>query len=45
MPIGRVEVAAAAIAGPRLKIRVAGGLNYPGVNVFSIIGVYFFGGN
>ncbi len=30
MPIGRVEVAAAFIAGPRLKIRVAGGLNYPG---------------
>jgi len=45
MPIGRVEVAAAVIAGPRLKIRVAGGLNYPGVNVFSITGVYFFGGN
>ena len=45
MPIGRVEVAAAFIAGPRFKIRLAGGLNYPGVNVISITGVYFFGGN
>jgi hypothetical protein len=45
MPIGHVEIAAAVIAGPRLKIRIAGGLNYPGVNAVSITGVYFFSGN
>jgi hypothetical protein len=44
MPIGRVELAAGVMLGPRVKVRVAGGLNYPGTNVVSVTGVYFFGG-
>jgi hypothetical protein len=44
MPIGRAEVAAAVLLGPRVKVRVAGGLNYPGTNIVSVTGIYFFGG-
>jgi hypothetical protein len=42
LPIGKVELGAAVIAGPRVKVRVAGGFSYPGVNAVSISGVYFF---
>lgn len=45
MPIGRAEVAAAVLLGPRVKVRVAGGLNYPGTNNVSVTGIYFFGGD
>jgi hypothetical protein len=44
LPIGRVEIGAGVIVSPRFKVRVHGGLNYPGVNNVSITGVYFFGG-
>ena len=43
MPIGRVELAGAFLIGPDFKVRVAGGLNYPGTNAISITGLYFFG--
>ena len=45
LPIGRVEVAGAVLLGPRFKVRVAGGLNYPGTNAVSVTGVYFLSGN
>lgn len=44
LPIGRVEIAGAVLLGPSFKIRVAGGLNYPGTNAVSVTGVYFFSG-
>lgn len=44
LPIGRVEIGAAVIVTPQLKVRVAGGLNYPGVNAIAGTGVYFFRG-
>lgn len=45
LPIGRVEVGAGVIVTPQFKIRVQGGLNYPGVNVVSVTGVFFFNGD
>jgi hypothetical protein len=45
LPIGRAEVAVAVIVAPRVKLRVAGGLNYPGVNTISVTGLYLFGGD
>lgn len=43
MPIGRLELAAAVIVTPQLKLRVSGGLNFPGQQVFSFGAVYLFG--
>jgi hypothetical protein len=45
LPIGRVEIAGAVLIGPQFKVRVAGGMNYPGTNAVSITGLYFFGGS
>lgn len=42
LPIGHVELSAAVAVAPRLKIRVAGGLNYPGTNTIAFSAVYFF---
>lgn len=42
LPIGRAELAVAVIATDSLKVRVGGGLNYPGVNAFTVTGIYFF---
>lgn len=43
VPIGRVEVAAAVIAAPGLKVRVKGGINFPGAQTFSVSINYLFG--
>ncbi len=45
LPLGKVEIAAGVLVGPRVKLRVAGGLNYPGTNAVSVTGMFFFGGN
>jgi hypothetical protein len=45
LPIGRAEVAVAVVVVPQFKIRIAGGVNYPGTNSVSITGVAFFGAN
>lgn len=42
-PIGRVELAVAVIAVPGLKVRAKGGINFPGVQTFSISVNYLFG--
>ena len=41
--LGRVELAGAFTVRPDLKIRVSGGFNFPGTQVFSIDAMYFFG--
>ena len=43
LPLGKVEIAAGVIVGPRVKVRVAGGLNYPGTNAVSVTGIFFLG--
>jgi hypothetical protein len=43
VPLGRLEAAGAAIVAPGLKVRVSGGLAFPGMQTFSITGVYLFG--
>jgi hypothetical protein len=45
MPLGKVEIAAGVIVSPQFKVRVSGGLNYPGVHNVSVTGVYFFSAN
>ena len=45
LPLGKVEIAAGVLVGPRVKVRVAGGLNYPGTNIVSVTGIFFFGGS
>jgi hypothetical protein len=42
LPIGRAEIGVAVIVAPQFKVRIAGGLNYPGTNMVSITGVLFF---
>lgn len=42
-PLLKIQLAAAALVTPALKIRVAGGLNVPGTELFSITGIYLFG--
>ena len=42
-PIGRVELAVAVIAAPGLKVRAKGGVNFPGVQTFSVSVNYLFG--
>jgi hypothetical protein len=42
-PIGKVQAAVAVIVAPGLKVRFAGGLDFPGTNKFSVAGVYLFG--
>jgi len=43
LPIGRAEIAAAVLAGERLKIRFSGGFNMPGFQVFSVSFSYLLG--
>jgi hypothetical protein len=43
MPLGKLELAVAVIAAPRLKVRVSGGLNFPGTHRVAVTMVYFFG--
>jgi hypothetical protein len=38
-----VQAAVAVIVAPGLKVRFAGGIDFPGTNRFSISGVYLFG--
>lgn len=42
IPLGKVEVAGAFIIAPRLKVRVSGGLNYPGWTNVGVTALYFF---
>jgi len=41
-PLLKVELMGALIATPAVKIKVAGGLNFPGTG-FRVLGVYLFG--
>ena len=41
-PIGRLELAGAVILSPHLKVRVGGGINFPGQQLISLTGVYLF---
>ena len=43
LPLGRAEVAVAALVGERLKIRVSGGFNMPGFQVVSLSFSYLLG--
>ena len=45
LPLGDLQLAVAFLTMPGLKVRAAGGLNFPGTTSFSLTGVYFFGGN
>ena len=42
-PIGKVQLAAAVRVAPGVKVRVAGGIDFPGTSAFSLTGVYLFG--
>ena len=43
VPLARAELAAAVIAAPGLKVRIKGGLNFPGLQTFSVTINYLFG--
>ena len=43
LPLGRAELAAAALVGERMKIRVSGGFNMPGFQVVSLSFSYLLG--
>ena len=43
LPLGRAELAAAVLAGDRLKVRVSGGFNMPGFQVVSFSFSYLLG--
>jgi hypothetical protein len=43
VPLGRIEVAVGGIVAPGIKIRVSGGLNFPGYHVASVTVVYLLG--
>jgi len=43
LPLGRAELAVAALAGERLKVRVSGGFNMPGFQVVSVSFSYLLG--
>ena len=45
LPLGRLELAVAAIPVWGLKVKVKGGLNFPGTHVFSLSAHYLFGAN
>ena len=42
-PLGKVEAAVGVIVAPGLKVRVAGGLDFPGTSSFNLTGVYLIG--
>jgi hypothetical protein len=43
LPLGRAEIAAAVLAGERMKVRVSGGFNMPGFQVVSVTFSYLLG--
>jgi hypothetical protein len=43
LPLGRAEIAAAVLAGERLKVRFSGGFNMPGFQVISVSLSYLLG--
>jgi hypothetical protein len=43
IPLGKLEIAGTVVLTPQLKVRIGGGLNYPGMAAFGLTGVYFFG--
>ncbi len=43
VPLARAELAAAVVAAPGLKVRIKGGLNFPGLQTFSVTLNYLFG--
>ena len=43
VPLGRLELAVAALAAPGFKVRVSGGISFPGMHTFSVSGVYLIG--
>lgn len=43
MPFGKLELAVAVITAPGLKVRVSGGLNFPGTQTVAITALYLFG--
>ena len=43
VPLGRLELAVAAIVMPGLKLRASGGVNYPGIAAITVGAVYLFG--
>jgi len=43
VPLLKIQPAVSFIAAPGFKVRVQGGLNLPGYEVFSVVGVVFFG--
>ena len=43
VPLGRLEIAVAGIVAPGLKVRASGGMAFPGMQTFSIAGVYLIG--
>jgi hypothetical protein len=43
IPLGKVEVAGTLIVTPQMKVRIGGGLNFPGMTTFGVTGIYFFG--
>ena len=43
IPLGRFELAAAAIINSHVKIRASGGLNLPGIHSFALSAIYLFG--
>jgi hypothetical protein len=44
-PLGKVELEVGVIVAPGLKVRVGGGLDFPGQNMFHVTGVYLIGAN
>jgi hypothetical protein len=43
IPLGKLEIGGTVVLTPQLKVRISGGLNYPGMAAFGMTGVYFFG--
>jgi hypothetical protein len=43
VPIGKVEIAGTVIVTPQLKVRIGGGMNFPGQTTIGLTGIYFFG--
>jgi hypothetical protein len=42
-PMGKLQAAVAVIVARGLKVRFAGGIDFPGTNKFSVTGLYLFG--
>lgn len=43
IPLGKIEAAVAVIVTPRVKVRLSGGLNFPGTSTIGVTGLFFFG--